>query len=213
MPREAQETEVLTVTRGANLGGPAAGLAFGVVGSHERSVPTATTKRGDAVNLTRRVSVGALLLGLVLAPFFSASAQDACVGSWVYDPAASAVPPGGAAPTAGTLEIKNVGGGQFTAITETTAGGMVVRNEITYALDGKYYPFTYTPAPPPGTPPNTQSIEQVDATLYKISIKIGGQEMLTGTTEVSGDGKTLTQKATGVGQIAGLSSTSVYRRE
>ena len=33
------------------------------------------------------------------------------------------------------------------------------------------------------------------------------------TTEVSGDGKTLTQKATGVGQIAGLSSTSVYRRE
>jgi hypothetical protein len=32
-PREAQETEVLTVTRGANLGGPAAGLALGVVGA------------------------------------------------------------------------------------------------------------------------------------------------------------------------------------
>ena len=164
------------------------------------------------MNLTRGVSVGALLLGLVLAPFFSASAQEPFVGTWVLDPAASTVPPG-AALTAGTLEIKNVGGGQFTAISETTAGGMVVRTEITYAVDGKDYPFTATPPPPPGTPPNTQSIEQVNATLYKGSIKVGGQEMMTVTTEVSGDGKTLTQKATGVGQLAGLSSTSVYRRE
>ena len=165
------------------------------------------------MNLTGGVSVGALLLGLVLAPFFSASAQEAFVGTWVLDRAASTVPPGSSAPTAGTLEIKNVGGGQFTSISETTVGGMVMRAEITYAVDGKDYPFTATPAPPPGTPPNTQSIEQVNATLYKGSIKVGGQEMMTVTTEVSGDGKTLTQKATGVGQIAGLSSTSVYRRE
>lgn len=164
------------------------------------------------MNLTRGVSVGALLLGLVLAPFFSASAQEAFVGTWVLDPAASTAPPG-SAPTAGTLEIKNVGGGQFTSISETTVGGMVVHAEITFVVDGKDYPFTATPAPPPGTPPNTQSIEQVNATLYKSSIKVGGQEMMTVTTEVSGDGKTLTQKATGVGQLAGLSSTSVYRRE
>ena len=164
------------------------------------------------MNLTRGVSVGALLLGLVLAPFFSVSAQEALVGTWVLDPAASTTPPGSSAPTAGTLEIKNVGGGQFIAITETTAGGMVARNEITYAVDGKDYPFTYTPATP-GRPPTTQSIQQVSATLYKISIKVGGQEILTGATDVSGDGTTLTQKATGVGQIAGLSSASVYRRE
>ncbi len=163
------------------------------------------------MNPTRRVSVGALLLGLVLAPFFSASAQEAFVGTWVLDPAASTAPPG-SAPTAGTLEIKNVGGGQFTSISETTVGGMVVHVEITFAVDGKDYAFTATPAAR-GTPPNTQSIEQVNATLYKGSIKIGGQEMMTVTTEVSGDGKTLTQRATGVGQIAGLSSTSVYRRE
>jgi hypothetical protein len=160
------------------------------------------------VNLTKGVSVGALLLGLVLAPFFSASAQEAFVGTWVLDPAASTAPPGGA-PTAGTLEIKNVGGGQFTSISETTVGGMVMHAEITFAVDGRDYSFTATP----GRPPTTQSIEQVNATLYKGSIKIGGQEMMTVTTEVSGDGKTLTQKATGVGQIAGLSSTSVYRRE
>ena len=164
------------------------------------------------MNLTRGVSGGALLLGLVLAPFFSASAQEAFVGTWVLDTAASTAPPG-TAPTAGTLEIKNVGGGQFTSITETTVGGMVVHAEITFALDGKDYPITRTPAAPPGTPPITQSIEQVNATLYKGSIKVGGQEMMTVTTEVSGDGKTLTQKATGVGQIAGLSSTSVHRRE
>ena len=161
------------------------------------------------MNITTGVSVGALLLGLVLAPFFSASAQEAFVGTWVLDPAASTAPPG-AAPTAGTLEIKNVGGGQFTSISETTVGGMLVHTEITFAVDGKDYPFT--PATP-GKPPNTQSIEQVNATLYKGSIKVGGQEMMTGTTDVSGDGKTLTQKATGVGQLAGLSSTSVYRRE
>ena len=60
------------------------------------------------MNLTSGVSVGALLLGLVLAPFFSASAQEAFVGTWVLDPAASTVPstvPPGAAPTAGTLGI------------------------------------------------------------------------------------------------------------
>jgi len=165
------------------------------------------------VNLTRGVSVGALWLGLVLAPFFSTSAQEAFVGTWVLDPAASTVPPGGDAPTAGTMQIKSVGGGQFIAISETTGrGGMVTHNEITFAVDGKDYPFTYTPATP-GRPPTTQSIEQVNATLYKGAIKIGGQEMMTVTTEVSGDGKTLTQKATGVGQLAGLSSTSVYRRE
>ena len=39
-PREAQETEVLTVTRG----GPAAGLALGVVGSDGRSVPNCNKK-------------------------------------------------------------------------------------------------------------------------------------------------------------------------
>ena len=164
------------------------------------------------MNPTRGISVGALLLGLVLAPFFSASAQEAFVGTWVLDTAASTAPPG-TAPTAGTLEIKNVGGGQFTYISETTVGGMVVHAEISFALDGKDYPITRTPAAPPGTPPITQSIEQVNATLYKGSIKVGGQEMMTVTTEVSGDGKTLTQKATGVGQIAGLSSTSVHRRE
>ena len=174
--------------------------------------PNRNRKRGDALNLTRSVSVGASLLGLVLASFSSASAQEAFVGTWVLDPATSTTPPGSPALTAGTLEIKSVGGGRFTAITETTVGGMVVRNEITYAVDGKDYPFTSTPAAP-GTPPNTQSIEQVNATLYKGSIKVGGQEMMTVTTEISGDGKTLTQKATGVGQIAGLSSTSVYRRE
>jgi hypothetical protein len=117
------------------------------------------------VNLTQGVSVGVLLLGLVLAPAFSASAQEACVGTWVLDPAASTAPPGGA-PTAGTMEIKNVGGGRFISISETTVGGMVMHNEITFAVDGKDYPFTYTPATP-GRPRTTQSIEQVNATLYK----------------------------------------------
>jgi hypothetical protein len=141
----------------------------------------------------------------------SAQSQEAFVGSWVLDAAASTAPPG-FAPTAGTLELKNAGGGRFTSVSETTVGGMVVQSEITFAVDGKDYPVTATPAAP-GTPPITQSMEQVSATLYKSSIKSGGQELMTATTEISGDGKTLTQKATGVGQLTGLSSTSVYRRK
>jgi hypothetical protein len=148
---------------------------------------------------------------LAVAALGPAAAQEALVGSWVLDPAASTAPPGAAA-TAGTLELKNAGGGQFTSVSDTTAGGVVVHAEITYSVDGKDYPVTATPTAP-GTPPITQSIEQVSATLYKSSIKVGGQEMLTATTEISGDGKTLTQKATGVVQAAGLSSTSVYRRK
>jgi hypothetical protein len=69
-----------------------------------------------------------------------------------------------------------------------------------------------TPAAP-GAPAITQSTERVSATVYKVSIKAGGQEMLTATTEISGDGKTLTQTATGVGQLAGLSTTTVFRRK
>ena len=161
--------------------------------------------------LAKSLSAIALACGLAAVLFVTARAQDAFVGSWVLDPAASTAPPG-AAPTAGTLEITNAGGGQFTYVSETTVGGMNVHTEITFSVDGKDYAVTATPAAP-GTPPITQSIEQVSATLYKISIKIGGQEMMTGTSEISGDGKTLTQKATGVGQLTGLSSTSVYRRK
>ncbi len=163
-----------------------------------------------ARSTTRGVSVGALLLGLVLAPFFSASAQEAFVDTWVLDPAASTAPPG-SAPTAGTLEIKNVGGGQFTSISETTGrNGRARRDHVCGRRQGLPVRGDAGGA---GTPASTQSIEQVNATLYKSSIKVRGQEMMTVTTEVSGDGKTLTQKATGVGQLAGLPSTSVYRRE
>jgi hypothetical protein len=163
------------------------------------------------VNLTRCVSVVAVSLAVALAPLGPAAAQEAFVGGWVLDPAASTAPPG-AAPTAGTLEIKNAGGGQFTSVSEMTMSGVVGRSEVTFAVDGKDYPVTMTPAAP-GAPAITQSTERVSATVYKVSIKAGGQEMLTATTEISGDGKTLTQTATGVGQLAGLSTTTVFRRK
>ena len=162
------------------------------------------------MHLTRYLCVLTLSLGLTLGPLGPARAQEAFVGSWVLDAAVSAAPPG-MAPTAGTLEIKDAGGGRFTSVSEVTMSGVVGRSEITFSVDGKDYPVTMTPATP-GAAPITQSTEQVSATVYKASIKAGGQEMMTATIEISGDGNTLTQTATGVGQLAGL-ATTVFRRK
>jgi hypothetical protein len=163
------------------------------------------------MHLTRYLCVLTVSLGLTFVPLGPARAQDAFVGSWVLDTAASTGPPG-MTPSAGTVDVKDAGGGRFTSVSEVTMSGVVGRSEITFAVDGKDYPVTMTPATP-GSPPITQSTEQVSATVYKISIKAGGQEMMTATVEVSDDSKTLTQTATGVGQLAGLTTKSVFRRQ
>ena len=54
------------------------------------------------------VALGVLLLG-------AADAQGAFVGTWVLDPASSTGQPG-MSPTAGTLEIKDAGGGKYTSV-------------------------------------------------------------------------------------------------
>ncbi len=154
--------------------------------------------------------VFAIVLGLVLAPFGSIQAQDAFIGSWVLDAANSKGPPGMVA-TSGTLEITAAGGGKYTSVSEATIGGMTGRSEITFSVDGKDYAVTTTPAQPGAT--ITQSIARETDTVYKSDLKVNGQLIATAVTEISSDGKTLTQTTTGVGQFAALSGATVFQRK
>jgi hypothetical protein len=159
--------------------------------------------------LARGLCVVTFALG-ALAPFGSARAQEAFVGSWVLDPASSKGPPQIAA-TAGTLEITAAGGGKFTSVSEATVSGVTGRSEITYSIDGKEYALTATPSQPGVA--ITQSIERMSDTVYNSALKLNGQLIANAVTEVSNDGKTLTQTTTGVGQFATLSSTMVFQRK
>ena len=113
--------------------------------------------------------------------------------------------------TGGKLDITAAGGGKYTSVSEATIGGTTGRSEITFSVDGKDYAVTTTPAQPGAT--ITQSIARESDTVYKSDLKLNGQLIATAVTEVSGDGKTLTQTTTGVGQFAALSGTTVFQRK
>lgn len=161
------------------------------------------------MNVIRGLCVASFALG-TLAPSSLVLAQEPLVGSWVLDPAGNKGTVAEMLPTGGTMEITGAGDGKFKSLNEVTVGGVDVRSEITYAVDGKDYAVTATPAQPGVT--LTQSIERVSDSVYKSSIKVNDQLLGTATTEISADGKTLTQTMTGTGQFAALSSTAVYKR-
>jgi len=163
------------------------------------------------MSLAKCLSVVALAFGLALAPFGGVHAQDAFIGSWVLDAARSNAGPG-LMPTSATLELTAAGGGQYKSVSEATMAGINTRSEVTFAVDGKDYAVASTPTQP-GTPALTQSIERVSDTVYKSSIKIGGQVIATALNEISGDGNTLTLTTTGIGQFAAISSTMVLHRK
>ena len=147
---------------------------------------------------------------LALLTASNVQAQEALVGSWVLDPAKNQGQPG-MVPTAGTATVASAGGGQYKSISEVSIGGATGRSEITYSIDGKDYAVTTSAAPPDAA--ITQSMERVSDTVWSSNLKVNGQLMATVKTEVSSDGKTLTQTTTGVGQFAALSSTIVFNRK
>jgi hypothetical protein len=152
----------------------------------------------------------AVIAVLALLTASNVQAQEVLVGSWALDPAKNQGPPG-VAPSAGTATIAAAGGGKYTSVGDVTIGGVTGHSEITYSIDGKDYAVTTTPAQPGAT--ITQSMERVSDTAWKSNLKVNGQLMATVVTEVSNDGKTLTQTTTGLGQFAALSSTVVFTRK
>lgn len=162
------------------------------------------------MNLAKCLCAVSLALA-TLVPLGAVQAQAEFVGSWVLDMASSTLP-AGVAPTAGTLEVTDAGAGKFKSVSEATVNGVTGRSEVTFAVDGKDYETTSTP-PPPGAPSLTQAVERVSDTVYKTIVKLNGEPLATALTEISGDGKTLTQTTTGLGDYAALSSTTVFRRK
>jgi hypothetical protein len=163
------------------------------------------------MNPAKYLAVLSFAIALGLAVLGSAHAQDAFVGRWALDPASTKAAPG-LAPTSATMEVTAAGGGRFQSVSEVAIAGVNARSEVTYSIDGQDYPVTSTPAQP-GAPAVTQSMERVSDTVYKSSIKAGGQVIATALNELSSDGNTLTATTTGIGQFAALSSTMVFRRQ
>jgi hypothetical protein len=160
------------------------------------------------MNLAKSLCVVSLALGS-LASFGSVQAQDALVGTWVFQSASSQAPPQ-MTPTGGTLTITDAGGGKYTSVNEVIVGGITGRSEITYSVDGADYAVTMNPTQPGMA--MTQSVARESDTVYKSNVKVNGQLMATGVTELSDDGNTLTQTTTGIGQFAMLSGTVVFKR-
>ena len=161
------------------------------------------------MNLAKFLCIVSLGLG-TLAPSGFVQAQDSLVGSWVLDPTKNQGSPG-MVPTAGTATVTAAGGGKYTSVSEVSIGGATGNSEMTYSIDGKDYAVTMTPTQPGAA--ITQSMERVSDTAWKSNLKLNGQLMATVLTEVSSDGKTLTQTTTGIGQFAALSSTVVFQRK
>jgi len=161
------------------------------------------------MNLAKFLCIVSLGLG-TLAPSGFVQAQDSLVGSWVLDPTKNQGSPG-MVPTAGTASVTAAGGGKYTSVSEVSIGGATGNSEMTYSIDGKDYAVTMTPTQPGAA--ITQSMERVSDTAWKSNLKLNGQLMATVLTEVSSDGKTLTQTTTGLGQFAALSSTVVFQRK
>jgi len=161
------------------------------------------------MNLAKFLCIVSLGLG-TLAPSGFVQAQDSLVGSWVLDPTKNQGSPG-MVPTAGTATVTAAGGGKYTSVSEVSIGGATGNSEMTYSIDGKDYAVTMTPTQPGAA--ITQSMERVSDTAWKSNLKLNGQLMATVLTEVSSDGKTLTQTTTGLGQFAALSSTVVFQRK
>ena len=159
----------------------------------------------------RRFCAVSLVLA-ALAPFGAVHAQAELVGNWVLDSVTSAAVPPEMLPTVGALRITDAGGGKYALVSEATVAGVAGRSEVTFAIDGKDYTATSTPTPP-GAPTVTQATERVSENVYKLLVKVDGQLIATALTELSSDGRTLTQTTTGIGQFAMLTSTAVYRRE
>jgi hypothetical protein len=138
------------------------------------------------------------------------AADDPLLGTWVLNAAKSKAPIG-AVPSAATVTVTAAGQGRYKSVSETTIGGARMRGEITFGMDGKDYIASVTPTPP-GTATVVQSFERLDARGYRTTVKMNGQPIATTVSEVSPDGRTLTQTTTGIAARTGAAAVTVFDR-
>ena len=149
---------------------------------------------------TKSIAV-AVVLCFSGAPF--SPAQDAQLGTWKFNKAQPKLRTGAPKTTTGMYEAA----GDMVKVTldGTSFDGKPTHNVWTGKYDGKDYPVADDPNQ------STRAYTKVSDHSWKFVVKRDGKAILTGTAEVSADGKTRTVKASGPSADGKkISFTAVY---
>ncbi|ABF40454.1 hypothetical protein Acid345_1452 [Candidatus Koribacter versatilis Ellin345] len=146
------------------------------------------------------------VLALCIAGSIAAYASDPNVGSWKLNDAKSKVPAG--APKNNTVTY-TAAGDQLKCVVDGVDGkGQPSHNEWTGKFDGKDYPVVGD------NTADARSIQKIGDRKYKLANKKGGKVTLSGTIEISADGKTRTLTIEGAGADGKkMTSTQVYDKQ
>lgn len=148
---------------------------------------------------TTRLIIIAVLLGA------GAFAAEPFLGTWKLNIARSKFSPG-PAPKSGVVRVERQGRGYKVSIETVDAKGKSQRSSYASNLDGKDVAFT-------GSEYDTIVLERSTENKIVLGLKKGGKMLVTGTNEVSRDGKTrtMTLKGTSIGGKP-LNTILVYDR-
>lgn len=133
-------------------------------------------------------------------------AQDAQLGSWKLNESKSTFSPGAPKTTSGMYAA--AGDSVKVTLDGTSFDGKPTHNEWTGKYDGKDYPVTGDPNQ------SSRSYTMVNPHSMTFIVKSGDKPILTGTIDISADGKTRTVKANGM-SAAGMkiSYSAVYDKQ
>ena len=133
-------------------------------------------------------------------------ASDPNVGTWKLNEAKSKIPAG--APKNNTVTY-TLEGDQYKCVVDGVDGkGQPAHNEWTGKFDGKDYALTGDPSA------DTRSIQKTGENKYKLANKKAGKVVISGTIELSADGKTRTLNIHATGADGKkVSSTQVYDKQ
>jgi hypothetical protein len=145
------------------------------------------------------------ILALTLALCFAgtAFAQNANMGTWKLNEAKSKIPAGY---MKNTTVVYVMDGDNINVTTDgTDAKGNPMHTAWTGKFDGKDYPLTGDPTA------DSRTYTQVNDHTLRLSNKMGGKPVTSGTITVAPDGKTRTLKVSGTDKDGKkVSSTAVY---
>jgi hypothetical protein len=133
-------------------------------------------------------------------------AADSSMGTWKLNEAKSKLAAGASKNT--MVVIEAAGDSVKVTVDGTLADGSPAHNEWTGKMDGKDYAVTGDPAT------DMRAYKTVNDHKWALTGKKGGKQTVTGSIEVSADGKTRTVTATSTGADGKkLTNTSVYDKQ
>jgi len=133
----------------------------------------------------RTLVIGTLLSIGVSAVASAAAAPDPIIGSWTLNVAKSRFSPG-PAPKSQTRTYTQTAQGTALTFSGVAADGSQVSGQSTFNYDGKDYPITGSPDY------DTLSLQRVNGSTTKATLKRGGKRVGTTTRTISAHGKVMT---------------------